>query len=283
MHAITRHSLMQWTLVGLAVLALILAFSLLPLPGGIDWETFVGAAQRVWTGQPLYGELVSDHSHFYNPPWVAVLLAPFAWLPFRLSWAMLAVASLVVMMALMRHWQGGLVRTILVLLSPATIYILLHGEIDALALGGILLPQEWWVLVALTKPQVTIGLIFGVPRKKWLVSLAVTVAVLSISLLWFGNWPQTLITQPNSLVEQTWNLWAYLWPWQVPAGVTLILLGITRCDERLLVAASPFLSPYATTSSLLGPWMATTLFLTEWQATIVWASWWGAAVYRALF
>jgi len=77
-------------------------------------------------------------------------------------------------------------------------------------------------------------------------------------------------------------LWLGLFPFQVPVGVSLILFGISRKDEKLLIAGSPFLSPYAATSSLIGPWLAVSCFLNDWQVFIVWLSWWGAVIYRGL-
>ncbi len=281
MKAIKRQRLKEVALSGLVVLVLVLTFALLPIPGGVDWETFYAAAERVWTGQPLYGEEVVWHSHFYNPPWVAVLLAPLALLPFRWGWAVVSVATLILVTAVVRRWRGGYVRVILVLLSPPMLYTLLHGEIDGLVLGGLLLPQQYWILVALSKPQVAFGLMFGIPRKKWLPTVALTGSVMLVSLLWFGNWPLEILRQPKPLLTDTWNLWLGLWPYQVPAGVALLLFGLSRRDERLLVSASPFLFPYATISSLLGPWAAVCTFLTEWQAVLVLASWWAATVYRA--
>lgn len=262
----------QWLIGSVTCIVLILAFSLIPIPGGIDWEVFREAGRRVWTGQPLYGELLSSHGYFYNPPWVAVILAPLGLLPFRWGWAILSTATLLLVAAVMHRWQGGPGRRILALLSPPVLYIVLHGETDGMVLAGVLLPQEWWALVALSKPQVTIGLVFGVARSRWLAAAAITGAVLLISLIWFGNWPFTLIRQPRPLVQDTWNMWLGLWPFQVPAGVAILLLGISRRDERLLLAASPFLSPYATVSNLLGPWLAVSTFLSQRQAAVVWFS-----------
>jgi hypothetical protein len=167
----------------------------------------------------------------------------------------------------------------LALLSPPILYTLLHGEIDGLILGGVLLPPEWWILIGLTKPQVAVGLVFGVPRGRLVRAIVIAGLALVTSLVWFGLWPLRWLEQANPL-HQGWNLWAGLWPMQVPAGVLLILLGISRKDERWLVAASPFLSPYAATSSLLGPWMVACSFLKGWQALVVLLAWWGAVVYR---
>jgi hypothetical protein len=282
MQSLDKRRITEWLIVLGMLLGLVLAFALLPIPGGIDWETFYGAAQRVWTGQAIYGEMVSWHSHFYNPPWVAVILAPLGLLPSDWGWAIISAGSLVLVAAVVRRWQGGVVRMILALASPPVLYIILHGEIDALVLAGVLLPQQWWVLVALAKPQVSIGLVLGIRRSRWVAAAVITAVVLIVSLLWFGNWPLMLIRQPRPLTQQAWNFWFGLWPFQVPVGVMLILLGLSRKDERLLLAASPFLSPYATTSSLLGPFIAVLLFLKDWQAAVVWFSWWAAVAYRGL-
>jgi len=62
--------------------------------------------------------------------------------------------------------------------------------------------------------------------------------------------------------------------------VLLLALGVSRKDERFLIAGSPFLSPYAALSTLIGPWIAAVSFLKPWQTLLVLASWWGAVVYR---
>ena len=107
-----------------------------------------------------------------------------------------------------------------------------------------------------------------------------------LSIAIFGNWPAQLIRQRASVIEGTvyaaHNLWRNLWPFQLPAGIVLILLGLRRQDARWLVAASPFLSPYAPMSSLLGPWLALASTLKDWEAGLVWLSWWGAVIYRAV-
>jgi hypothetical protein len=113
-----KRRIIEWLIALGTLFALILAFALLPVPGGIDWETFYGAAQRIWTGQPIYGEMVTEHSHFYNPPWVAVILAPLGLLPSPWGRAILSAATLLLVAATVQHWRGGIVRLILALLSP---------------------------------------------------------------------------------------------------------------------------------------------------------------------
>jgi hypothetical protein len=270
-----------------AVLALLVVltvlFTLIPWSGD-DWETFYGASQRVLNGDKLYGPLIT-HAYYSNPPWLALILTPLTLLPEKIGWALLCAATLMTSMLLLHAWTDahpGLVKPLLVLTSPAMFYILLHGQIDVLIIAGVLLPEEWWPFVALTKPQVAIGLLFGTPPRRWLVAGMIVAAAVGITILLFGFWPSELMRQPTPFKNATHNLWLGLWPFQVPAGVVLILKGIQHRDGRLLVAGSPFLSPYAATSSLIGPWIAVVTYLTDWQGVIVWASWWGAVVYRGV-
>lgn len=250
-------------------------------PAGDDWETFYGAARRIIDGTPVYGERVT-HAFYSNPPWVAGLLVPAALFPFQIAQGIVATASLVVIVVLTRRFQMNVAKMVLVLLSPPMIYTLLHGQIDALILAGVMLPSEWWPVVALSKPQVAIGLIFGVKRQRWLRAILLAAGVILLSFLLWGNWPRDLIHQPAPFVSATHNIWLGLWPFQVPVGIALMLVGLSKGDERQLIAASPFFAPYAATSSLLGPWLVSAAALETWQAVIVFISWWGAVAYRGL-
>jgi hypothetical protein len=270
---------LTWVLVAAV---LVVAFYLSPLEVGDDWETFYGAAGRILTGSPLYGEKVT-HAYYSNPPWVAAILAPLGLLSPRWGWSLLSAATVLIVAALARRYLKGWMGLVLVLLSPPFLYTLLHGQIDALVLGGVLLPTALWPLVGLTKPQVAFTLILGVKRRRWLAALLGTAGVIAVSLLLFGNWPRDLIQQPMPYMQYTHNLWLGLWPFQVPVGIALCLLALERKDERYLIAASPFLWPYAATSSMLGPWLAAVSGLRWWQALVVLAVWWGAAAYRAVF
>ncbi len=264
---------------GLFCLAVV-AVAVSPVAYGVDWIVFHDAGQRVWTGARLYGEPTS-YQYYYNPPWLAVALTPLGLLPFRWGWAIVSVASLTIVVALARRWQLGLARLCFALLSPPVLYIVMYGQIDALVLGGILLPTWCWLLVATAKPQVAIGLVFGVRRGQWMRAIVLTSAFLLASFVLFGNWPVQLLQQPAPFVGSTHNLWQGLWPVQIPAGVALVLFGIRRQDERFLVAASPLLSPYAAVSSLLGLWLAGMAFMRDWEAGVVWLSWWAVIFYRS--
>lgn len=266
----------------LLFVVLVAVFLAAPFSGD-DWETFHGASWRVLHGESLYGSKIT-HAYYSNPPWLAVLLIPLAILPEKLGWAIICASTLFAALLLLRRWnpQSGVIKPVLILLSPPMIYTLLHGEIDLLIISGVFLPVEWWALVALTKPQVAIGMVFGVPPKRWQRAAMILGIVVIVSLLWFGLWVRDLADQDTPFVSAGHNLWKGLWPFQVPLGVLLIVLGIARKEEQLLVAGSPFVSPYAALSSMLGPWLAAITYLNNWQALAVFASWWGAVIYRGV-
>ncbi len=284
MNAISELTKKHPTIFQVAILLFVVALGIYLFtftPRGDDWETFHGTAWRIIEGTPIYGEKVT-HAFYSNPPWVAGLLVPAALFPFEIAQAFVAVASLAVVALLSRKYELGILKLVLVLLSPPMVYTLLHGQIDALILGGVLLPQEWWFLVAISKPQVAIGLVFGVNRQRWLRAGLVTAGIVGISFILWGLWPLDVLNQPTPFVGATHNIWLGLWPFQVPVGVALVLVGIQKRDERSLIAASPFFAPYAATSSLLGPWLVAASGLESWQALIVLMSWWGVVVFRAL-
>ena len=280
---IAKLSLNRGTLlIVLAAVLMVVAFWLSPWEDADDWETFYYAARRlVAADQPLYDTMITEN-YYSNPPWLAAAIVPVTVLPPKFGWALLSAATLAIALLLLRRWAAspGIVRMVAVLASPPMMYILLHGQIDVVIIGAVLLPAWVWPVAAITKPQVAIGLLFGVPRRHWLRAALFTGALLAISFLLWGFWPAEVIRQPKPFVGAGHNLWAGLWPFQVPMGVLLLALGVSRKDERFLIAGSPFLSPYAALSTLIGPWIAAVSFLKPWQTLLVLASWWGAVVYR---
>lgn len=264
--------------IALTFVIFLLLFIIAPLPGGDDWLTLTLAAKRLASGQPLYG--IQDPYYYANPPHLAMLLIPVAYLPYSL--ALLQATSLTLTLALLMRWcpEDALLKFILTLFSPPMLYILLHGEIDVLILGGVLLPPSLWVLVAITKPQVAIGLVLHIPRRQWVIAGATVIMVFVLTWLLLGAWWVEWLKQSHALVNYGHNLWGGLWPFQVPLGVFLCLQGLKYHDERYSIAGSPFCSPYATIGSLIGVWLVGLSFLNRWQAVLLWGCWWGVVVIR---
>lgn len=255
--------------------------------GGDDWQSFMDGARRLVgiIPYPMYGAEIGHSYYLYNPPWVFIALLPILLLPHGWSWGIGCALTLLLGVAILRRWlpQPGTVKVVLLLLSPPMLYILLHGQMDVLILAGVLLPAEWWGLFALGKPQNAIGLLFGIPMSKWKRGGLILAGAVAITMLIVGNWILAITKQPSGFFSSVpYNLWIGLWPFQLTVGVALLAMGISHKDQRFLISASPFLSPYVTTSAMIGPWLAALTGLNDWQAALVFGTWWGAVIYRML-
>jgi hypothetical protein len=271
----------------LTFVILLITFTITPLPGGDDSESFINAARRALEGKPLYGVL--DPHYYSNPPWFALALLTVAWLPLRISFGLIMVISIMIALRLLQRWHADhaepiWLKSALVLLSPPMLYLLLHGQVDLLILGFVLLPTQFWGLGALTKPQVAIGLLLGIERtpKKIMQAVLMVGVAAGVSFILFGNWVGDMLDYMDEIERWGQNYWRHLFPFQVPLGVYFLLQGIRQRDERLLVAGSPFVSPYAATSSFIGPWLVALSYLSNWQAVALFASWWGVIIYQGV-
>ena len=261
--------------------ALTAAFYFSPIPTGDDWQIFQTAALRILHGENPY-RIGNSFTLFSNPPWLALLVSPLSLLPIRWGWSLLVVIGLILAIFLAKKLNLDMVKLICLILSPPFLYTLIHGQIDVIVVCSILLPREWWIIAGLTKPQTIIGLAFGALRSNYLRTAVITVAFLLGSLVLFGLWPLDLVNVPKTYAWSTHNIWLGLWPFQVPVGVAIALRGIEQKKDSILLAASPFFLPYATTGNLLGLWLATCMQLSKWQVLIILITWWLAVLFRAL-
>jgi hypothetical protein len=268
----------------LATLALTALFAIFPLPGGDDWEVFRTAVQRMVHGQAIYGvRLGTLQTHYYYPPWVLVLLSIPGLLPFNWGFALIRALSFILALVIAWRFRLSLVKQVLILLSPPMLYILLHGQVDVLVLAGIIfLPPSWWLIGSITKPQVTLAFLFGIPRKEWPRAILITAMFGLVSLILFGLWPLALLNQPKDILHLGHNIWGGLWPYTLPVGLALVFFAMQQQDLRFIMSASPFFMPYAAMSSLIGPWITLSSLLKDWQAAVVLGVWWAVTFYRFL-
>ena len=285
-----HHVLSKWKDIRVKKEALILAlafllitamFALFPLPGGDDWGFFRSFIHRLIQGESMYAERYNGLP-FYYPPWVGALLVPFGALPS--AWGRAFVTSLTLLLTILmcRRFKLSPIQQAMVLLSPPMLYIFLHGQIDVLALAVFLLPRHFWLIGSITKPQVTIGLIFGLQREFFWKSVGIAAAITLASFIVFGLWPLEMLQQPREFTVMGFNVWGGLWPFQLPLGFALVFRAMQKNDDRYLIASSPFFLPYAATSSLIGPWIALSSMLEDWQAVVVLVVWWAASFSRLL-
>jgi hypothetical protein len=224
---------------GAAGLCVLLAVA---LPPACDWQRFyVPATRALWRGEspydPRYG--------FFNPPWVLLLLTPFA-VHEAVGRAALFVLALATIAAVVRRLGGTLLTALLVLASPPMLNLLWDGNIDWLALGGLLLPPRWGLFLVTIKPQVGLGIALWWAVEAWreegwkgVWDLAWPVALAFLgSLALFGPWP----LRSTDPVLRLWN--TSLWPWSAPVGLALLGWGIRARNLRPALAAAPLLSPH---------------------------------------
>ncbi len=273
----------NWKKISLTVLitlTFIVAFWFIPYDLGDDWATYKGSVERALQGQNIYAEPFNDINYFSNPPWVIVLLIPLGILPAKLGWAILSCLTFLSLFVLARRYQFPPLKLGLLLLSPPVIYTILHGQIDALVLVAFLLPLEFRPIIAITKPQISLGLLFYSDLRNWKRTVLITLCILAVSFLVFGNWPGELIQQSKPFINAKHNYLAGTWPLFLPVAIGLSLAGIAKKDLRFFMAASPFFSPYAAVSSFIGVWFASCSALKTWQTAVVLVSWWGVILYK---
>ncbi len=271
----------------LALVVVVLLFLTMPLPHNVavgeDWTVFRSAALRLAHGNPhLYGVGYLPNAQtsvqYFNAPWLAAALIPLAILPERLGWALICTATLGLTIALLDRWnktKPGRLAVLLALVSPPVVQIVIHGQVDALVVAAVFLPAEWWPLVVTAKPQAAFALVLGVPRAKWRRAALILGAALALSLALLGLWPRALhdavTTDGVYLTRRTGSL---MWLGQLVVGTALAIRGAITKDERLLISASPLLSPFAFVHSFFGLWIAALTVLDRRSALAAWVVFW---------
>jgi hypothetical protein len=249
----------------------------------IDWNLIHWALEN---GEIKYeGGLV-----LMNPPWTAVMVLPFGFIPMRTGWALMGYLTLIVLaLSVPRSRPRGLYYAAVILLTASfpSLRNVADGNFEALVIGGICLclwayprQQPWWmalgVLLASSKPQLAslFLLTLGVymlqtwSRTQWLKTLLVVAVVTIPTFLWRGgDWLHNISINPTigSLMDVSLRAAfnradiasvVYGAIWLAMIAVTVWLLwrserAFTREKAGLLVAASLLLAPYAAGNSLL--------------------------------
>lgn len=179
-----------------------------------------------------------DRNNFFNPPWLAMIIAPFTLLPPRLAVsAWLAMGCLVIGMLLKHPEKIGWCVT-----SPGFLVMITIGQVDWLVLLGVMFPQVSLVLFVI-KPQAVILLSLSYINRQ---SIVVFFAVLTISFLVWGWWPLQL---PYRSPNQAMNISVF--PLLAPVGIYLTWRGYQQSNDVYLCIASLCIAPYFMPQSLL--------------------------------
>ncbi|MBI3244771.1 MAG: hypothetical protein HYZ49_21035 [Chloroflexi bacterium] len=184
------------------------------------------------------------------PPWIEWALAPLLALPWRTGLAGLnALLLMTVAVSVAREVFGGERRpawrltsnalgcVLLALFTPPTMILLWVGNIEAVALWGMLMMPVGipWVLL---KPH--LGLWAVLSRRSWIIWAA---AFGLLTLVVWQFWPTRVLGSVTDRIQHPSAFgWASLgWP-MIAIGLTL--LAQTPPDPLALMAAGSFLSPF---------------------------------------
>lgn len=224
------------------------------LPTAVDWHgAFRPAALEILHGRSPY-----TASGFFNPPWTAILLIPFAILPEHIGRAVLVLVTLATYTYIGYKLGGNKVTITLLLVSPPVLHGILNGNLDWLAALGAVLPPWIGLSFLMIKPQVGLAVgvyfLFVAWQEGGIVKVIKTFApsglAVAISIAVFGPW--FLAIPPISEIR----LNASFWPFSLPIGLAWLVAAIRKTEIRYSLIASPFLSPYmllhSWTGALLG-------------------------------
>jgi hypothetical protein len=249
---------------------------------GEDWFVFRETGWRLLNGQPLYGTPVGGVLYYYNPPWMVLLLLPLEVWPFQVSYALLLLISLAAVIFLAQRFKLGLFATLLTIVSPSVIYTLSHGQVDILVVAGCFLAPSFLVpLVALIKPQAAILTVLSIPRSRWVLALAVTLAGVGLSFVFFGFWPAVVAKVPGPVIDLP-GLVKEQWPLRLCLCAVMVAFAIYKKDNLLLLAASPLLSPYVHAYSFIGLSLVIAR-LKPLPAALLIAAWWAVGPFIPIF
>lgn len=226
----------------LALLTLYVVASIFPsvaVPKDL-YAQYLPAARKLFRFQNPY-----TVPGFYNPPWVLLAFLPVAWMPDRIAASVWFMISLVAWLYI--AWRSGLrgVCAFFFLVSPPVIYSLAMGGIDWIPILGLFLPHPWKWILAVIKPQITVGYMLAAIKNR---RLASAVSGLLIGACWilygFCDVPWSVALRPRVLA--------------LSAGMFLChnLIYYRQPVEHLI---GPVVTPYAS----FGSWAAVFLNIAQ--------------------
>ena len=188
---------------------------------------------------------------FISPPWTALLIAPFAIIPYGIGRVLISLVNLLVAGLLVLKYGGGKLALLVTLTSYPVLFLLGSGSVEFLPMLGMLLN---WPILILVKPQSgALALLIWFKRAKNKLAFALCMAaLLGVSLLVWWNWPWLMLenirTLPAALASPLNKI--NLWPWGIPVGLVALYAAWKQDDELLAIVATWLLSPHVVYHSL---------------------------------
>ncbi|MEM6283210.1 MAG: hypothetical protein AAF787_13530 [Chloroflexota bacterium] len=213
---------------------------------GIDWKFTYNRAAENWRN-PYNIEGVADREPFTNPPWVLLLL-PHAFLfPEHIGAAVNAVITVVVILLVIRRYNGGWQTALMTFTSLPFFDLMLKSNVDWIPMLALLVPPMWGLPLLAIKPH-SIGAVALVWWKErnfspWMLVPAIVIGLLSF--IPYGFWVQNAGLPWNAAA---WNFAPF--PYFIPIGLYMLYRAYRSEDAFLAAAATPLLTPYIATYSV---------------------------------
>lgn len=230
-----------------AFAALVFVGSLVLLhDGGQDWRNVMAPAARAWWPAPWENAIP-------YPPYLGIILSPLGGLPSREATAINNAAAVLVVALVIRRFGGPWWGAAVVFLTPSGIWHFTNGQIDWLALAGLLWFNGLDLVLFTLKPQVALWVAVARLRRTgsaWWRYLAPTCFIAIASLVIWPLWPVHVARLGQAVIDDPYN--ASFWPWSLPLGAFLVWRAWETGDDRYGLAASPLLFPYVNWPSYIG-------------------------------
>jgi len=149
-------------------------------------QTYDPIMDAYWRGETrLYD---AQSRGFFNAPWAVLVLSPFTALPARVGQAALNTLTLVIATLAARAFTNKPVAVVFAVATMHTFNVLIHGQIDGLILGGVMMA---WYGIKSERPRL-VGLALPVllikPTGVFLVVLF-CLRWLWVRRAWYAAWP----------------------------------------------------------------------------------------------
>jgi hypothetical protein len=186
---------------------------------------------------------------YFNPPWVALLFAPFARLPFYLA-ALLQLALYFVLLTLLIHKYGGRRKAVLITLTSfVALDSALELNVEWMICLGLLIPMRYSLPLLIIKPQTALGYYVTGKWRELLLAGVIGGAFFVVTLVLWPDWVAQMLEQVrvNNLETRLYNLapMALSHPLlTIPIGLFLTWKAYQRKDAPLAILAWIFFVPY---------------------------------------
>ncbi|HEX3053416.1 MAG TPA: hypothetical protein VHP83_22340 [Aggregatilineaceae bacterium] len=250
---------------------LLLIFGTSTLIAVIYWLAVIGfwirVGQEPWWDQRVTFRPTLHHLNdvyavplFRNPPWLAVLIAPFSMMPLHLSVLIQLILFFAILTMLTYRFGGNLFHVLLVLGSPIALDAVFEFNIEWIVAIGLCIPAIYSGPFLMIKPQVALGYWFSFRPRTVILASLIALIVVVITIPFYGLWPLDMVNgaRHSGLDQSIWNVapsFLLGWPLALAIGIVLAARAFLRKDPFTGIIAGLFFVPYVTLYSLIIPWV----------------------------